>query len=101
MDTAEFVMAVGKSPEAVAAGVVAFDVPVSADHERHDRGQGEEFDEAGRPDDRVAKERRQHRHASLVPRVVVYSEERHAAALQILRDRSGDREHARQAHARE
>ena len=57
MDAAELVAAVGESPEAVAAAVVAFDVPVGAADERHDRGQGEEFDQAGRPDHRLAKER--------------------------------------------
>jgi len=44
----------------VTAAVVTFDVPVGADNERHDRGQREEFDQTGRPDDRLAKERCQH-----------------------------------------
>jgi hypothetical protein len=60
VDSAELVVAVRESPEAVAAAMVTFDVAVGAGNERHDRGQGEEFDQAGRPDDRLAKEGCQH-----------------------------------------
>jgi hypothetical protein len=60
VDSAELVVAMRESPQAVAAAVVTFDVPVSADNERHDRRQGKEFDQAGRRDDRLAKERCQH-----------------------------------------
>ena len=60
VDSAELVVAMRESPQAVTAAVVTFDVPVGADNERHDRGQREEFDQAGRPDDRLAKERCQH-----------------------------------------
>jgi hypothetical protein len=49
-----------ESPQAVTAAVVTFDVAVGADNERHDRGEREEFDQAGRPDERLAKERCQH-----------------------------------------
>jgi hypothetical protein len=44
VDSAELVVAVRESPEAVAAAVVTFDVPVRAGYESHDRGQSEEFD---------------------------------------------------------
>jgi hypothetical protein len=60
VDSAELVVAMRESPQAVAAAVVTFDVAVDADNERHDRGQREEFDQAGRPDDRLAKERCQY-----------------------------------------
>ena len=49
-------MGIGK---AVAAAVMTFDVPVGAGNEGHDRCQRQEFDQAGRPDDRL-KEGCQH-----------------------------------------
>jgi hypothetical protein len=50
-DSAELVVAVRESLRAVAAAVMTFDVRVGAGNERHDRGQRQEFDHAGRPDD--------------------------------------------------
>jgi hypothetical protein len=64
VDSAELVLAVWESPETVAPAVMTFDVPVGACHERHDRGQRQEFDQARRPYDRLAEERRQHRRAA-------------------------------------
>ena len=57
VDSAEFVLAVSESAETVTPAVVTFDVPVGACNERHDRGQRQEFDQARRPDDRLAEER--------------------------------------------
>jgi hypothetical protein len=64
VDSAELVLAVWESAETVAPAVVTFDVPVCASNERHDRGQRKEFDQARRPDDRLAEERCQHRRAA-------------------------------------
>ena len=64
VDSAELVLSVWESAETVAPAVVTFEVPVGARNERHDRGQRQEFDQARRPDDRLAEERREHRRAA-------------------------------------
>src|SRR5271154_2682331 len=64
VEVTEFVVAVQEAPEPVAAGLVAFEVPVNADHERDQRDRRGEFDPAVGEDLRLAPERQGEDHVS-------------------------------------